>query len=270
MGPNLPVFFSISVRDCYTTGVKYLGKANKTVSGRTCQEWAVKTPHNHTINDTTAIANYCRDWGHHKPWCYTTDQHKRWEDCQVPICREYMYGLWCALMSWVFDCGVPQFREYTFWLWRAQCRECMYWLWRDPISWVNVLTVTCPDVVSFDFCVPQRRVLMTWVSILTVTVSLLRVCVLTVTFPVVRTCIDCDVFRYHDYQLSLWRDKRSLGHALTAPWPDVVNIHVDYAVTRCRVWGHILTVPCPNIGLHSLTMTCRDVVDTRLLAVTWY
>jgi hypothetical protein len=89
-------------------GSKYRGKLSKTLTGKTCQNWASQTPHEHSkcdSNDPKATArraavdhdvgcaysksthgvgdhNYCRNPdGEPRPWCYTVDNTKRWEFC---------------------------------------------------------------------------------------------------------------------------------------------------------------------------------------------
>ena len=56
-----------------------------TVSGETCQEWALDTPHSHTHHDLPS--NFCRNPdGAAGPWCYTMDAAERWELCDIPLC----------------------------------------------------------------------------------------------------------------------------------------------------------------------------------------
>ena len=58
-----------------------------TKNGRTCQAWALDTPHAHSFNHLPF--NYCRNPdGESAPWCYTTDPEMRWEKCtQIPRCE---------------------------------------------------------------------------------------------------------------------------------------------------------------------------------------
>ena len=70
----------------YGDGADYQGNAAVTESGRTCQDWALDTPHGHSFNHLPA--NYCRNPdGEPGPWCYTTDPAKRWELCDVLKCE---------------------------------------------------------------------------------------------------------------------------------------------------------------------------------------
>ncbi|XP_078581132.1 plasminogen-like isoform X2 [Branchiostoma floridae x Branchiostoma japonicum] len=73
-------------------GELYRGKLATTVTGKRCQRWASQTPHSHKYRpEKYRLAgldeNYCRNPnGHSAPWCYTMDQGKRWEICNVPGC----------------------------------------------------------------------------------------------------------------------------------------------------------------------------------------
>ncbi len=72
----------------------YRGTISKTISGRTCQNWADDTPHftyyqPSYLPEDGLDANYCRNpntWGYDRAWCYTTDPDVEWEYCDVPFC----------------------------------------------------------------------------------------------------------------------------------------------------------------------------------------
>ncbi|XP_046363076.2 uncharacterized protein LOC124139792 [Haliotis rufescens] len=81
----------------------YGGTEATTTSGRTCQKWDRLKPHSHPYESISfshtslagaesiiEVANYCRDpgmmHGSGKLWCYTTNPHKRWEECNIPKC----------------------------------------------------------------------------------------------------------------------------------------------------------------------------------------
>ncbi|XP_030053923.1 plasminogen [Microcaecilia unicolor] len=79
--------------ECYVdSGTTYRGTASMTISGKTCQAWNSRTPHNHAktpenhpLADLTR--NYCRNPDNDiSPWCYTTDPRVRWEYCNLQKC----------------------------------------------------------------------------------------------------------------------------------------------------------------------------------------
>jgi len=77
--------------ECYYKDLKvkrYDGCVSTTASGKSCQAWASTVPHNHKYTYLSLEGNYCRTDDHTKPWCFTTDPNKQWEDCLVPICNE--------------------------------------------------------------------------------------------------------------------------------------------------------------------------------------
>jgi len=81
-------------KGCYEAdGASYRGKKATTNSGRICQDWAKQSPHKHkrtpkNYPDSDLTSNYCRnpDGEPNGPWCYTTDENKRWEYCGIPKC----------------------------------------------------------------------------------------------------------------------------------------------------------------------------------------
>ncbi|XP_069097030.1 muscle, skeletal receptor tyrosine-protein kinase [Pleurodeles waltl] len=81
-------------KTCYKdNGRFYQGIVNITVSGIPCQKWSVQVPHSHkrspqVFPELSNAENYCRNPGgeSERPWCYTMDQNKRWEYCNVPLC----------------------------------------------------------------------------------------------------------------------------------------------------------------------------------------
>jgi len=87
------------VRECYkegTYGADYRGYIGYTKSGRVCQDWNSQSPHVHKYGpeiypNTGLVANFCRIGGWtrgYKPWCYTMDEDKVWEYCNIPICLD--------------------------------------------------------------------------------------------------------------------------------------------------------------------------------------
>ena len=74
--------------NCYIAGTLYYGNYNITESGKPCQRWDSKAPHEHNYDTwPNAIENYCRSYQHSQPWCYTVSDDSRWENCQVPSCK---------------------------------------------------------------------------------------------------------------------------------------------------------------------------------------
>lgn len=79
---------------CYKgTGQWYNGTVNVTKSGIPCQAWDRQYPHAHqrlpsVFPSLQGGENYCRNPGseENQPWCYTTDNLKRWELCDIPKC----------------------------------------------------------------------------------------------------------------------------------------------------------------------------------------
>uniref|UniRef100_A0A4W5NGK6 Plasminogen n=1 Tax=Hucho hucho TaxID=62062 RepID=A0A4W5NGK6_9TELE len=88
--------FIVYLMECVNgIGKDYRGTKSKTKSGKTCQRWASKYPHNPNITPSThpyadLESNFCRnpDDDSKGPWCYTRDPETRWETCNVQDCSE--------------------------------------------------------------------------------------------------------------------------------------------------------------------------------------
>ena len=93
--------------DCLyiTSGERYVGKMNRTISGRPCQPWKNQFPHSHPYSDITAfndyalydnatiddVSNFCRNPSidelyDEAPWCYTMDESMLREYCDITQC----------------------------------------------------------------------------------------------------------------------------------------------------------------------------------------
>jgi len=67
-----------------SSGWKYNGTVNTTISGRTCQRWSSQSPHLHRYHNLVDQENYCRDANNNgAPWCYTTDHNQTTEFCLI-------------------------------------------------------------------------------------------------------------------------------------------------------------------------------------------
>ncbi|CAB4026558.1 Hypothetical predicted protein [Paramuricea clavata] len=105
---------SLEKEDClYLDGSSYYGNISMTASGISCQSWTEQCPHRHTMNKTypelNNAENYCRNPQNsgQRPWCFTTDRHKRWEYCDIPKCIPVNgnYSRWYLSSQCNVTCG---------------------------------------------------------------------------------------------------------------------------------------------------------------------
>ena len=77
------------------------GQINITKSGKICQRWDKGVDgHGRPTLYQDQEENYCRTLagdGVVEPWCYTTDNNTRWEECDVPICSKFFSFKWGKL-----------------------------------------------------------------------------------------------------------------------------------------------------------------------------
>ncbi|XP_056001724.1 uncharacterized protein LOC125653240 [Ostrea edulis] len=75
--------------NCYRPGEPYYGNFSTTFSGKICKRWSSRFSHRNKYSRwTNAWENYCRDYDHDQPWCYTTDTNTKWENCNVSKCAD--------------------------------------------------------------------------------------------------------------------------------------------------------------------------------------
>ncbi|XP_016532822.1 hepatocyte growth factor a isoform X1 [Poecilia formosa] len=73
-------------------GEDYRGKVDQTESGKECQRWDSKWPHEHPFQpkkyrDKDLRDNYCRNPNNRlRPWCHTMDPRTPWEYCNITMC----------------------------------------------------------------------------------------------------------------------------------------------------------------------------------------
>jgi hypothetical protein len=138
-------------------GADYRGKKSTTVSGKTCQAWAVsahKEKEESFRGETLEGAqNFCRNpdplWT--STWCYTTDPSKNWEVCDIlPTCPlgkllAPVYHIW-----W----GMPWPSLYSNLL-RHQYCFCPLWidLKRPPFSFCRHQSCSTFTTLNERYCI---------------------------------------------------------------------------------------------------------------------
>uniref|UniRef100_A0A8C5PBS8 Macrophage stimulating 1 n=1 Tax=Leptobrachium leishanense TaxID=445787 RepID=A0A8C5PBS8_9ANUR len=74
-------------------GQTYRGTVSVTQSGKNCQRWGSKFPHDHKYSPSAGNSleeNHCRnpDNDAKGPWCYTMDKNVRYETCGIQKCED--------------------------------------------------------------------------------------------------------------------------------------------------------------------------------------
>jgi integrin beta 3 len=104
-------------------GAEYQGEQTLTQSGHTCQAWASQKPHTHkyTPEDyppkpgkrSKLVSNFCRNPSGNEGglWCYTTDQNKRWENCDPKTDPNSTIGSCGALCNNDTACSMFEYSE---------------------------------------------------------------------------------------------------------------------------------------------------------------
>ncbi|XP_052089798.1 cell death abnormality protein 1-like [Mytilus californianus] len=81
--------------NCFYNGqaISYMGTESVTEYNDTCQRWETQEPHSHDYKVTdfpeqTMPENYCRTTpDYFRPWCFTTNETVRWDDCYITNCN---------------------------------------------------------------------------------------------------------------------------------------------------------------------------------------
>lgn len=126
--------------------ITYVGLVNQTIKGVPCQRWDLQYPHSHTQADITfpqgnmsLAESYCRNPdGETTSWCYTIDPNKRWDSCDIVMCREYfqepMLIIPISVHNWK--------RKYIYsWGWRYFWRM-LFPVWLSAESYSEALDIS--------------------------------------------------------------------------------------------------------------------------------
>ncbi len=148
----------------------YRGTISSTSSGRQCQRWASQTPHSHSRTyeryPTAGLEeNYCRNPdGEADSWCYTTDENKRWEYCDVPACDAGPPAapVFCYDYTEAFDLGPKECTETTLLrriknLYNAQrkapgAESCEGGLDRELMALTRTTSIAAAHLALQDLC----------------------------------------------------------------------------------------------------------------------
>lgn len=88
--------FLLIEEGCYSGhGKDYEGKVDRTKTGRKCLPWSTKIQDQLEKYPELKGHNYCRNPGgqEDQPWCYTDDELKPVEICDIPKCGLFLFPL---------------------------------------------------------------------------------------------------------------------------------------------------------------------------------
>uniref|UniRef100_A0A8C9FAX8 Plasmin n=1 Tax=Pavo cristatus TaxID=9049 RepID=A0A8C9FAX8_PAVCR len=142
--------------ECYQgKGLNYRGTTSITVSGRKCQAWNSKSPHDHgktpeKFPNADLRENYCRNPdGDSRPWCFTTDPSVPWEYCSLKRCDDHTDEATPndppATMAQTVDCINGNGKDYRGTVAKTgNGRTCQEWSSQSPHSHKYFTPLTHP------------------------------------------------------------------------------------------------------------------------------
>ena len=135
----------------------YRGCKQKTISGRTCQQWSAQSPHAHSVTSANfpnrgidvIDTNFCRNPDQSMPtiWCFTTDPLVVKEECRpVDYCKNTLKSNGITTKTVKFNDQIPVISIENDLLQNTQPSKC-------PISSCSIFEKGCsvpyanPDVL---------------------------------------------------------------------------------------------------------------------------